>query len=101
MTGVDNYRLSSKYASQLLADPQNPVLPVNTRNLAACYLEVVAANAKLREGLENMIGMFDNPVRRRLMPGSMNDEACDSGRNALLETADIAIEIAACNGSVD
>lgn len=44
---------------------------------------LIAAAPDLLAALQNMLGAFDNPVRRRKMPGEFEDESIASARAAI------------------
>lgn len=47
---------------------------------------LIAAAPELKEALQNMLGAFDNAVRRMKMPGDFEDEAIATARIALAKT---------------
>lgn len=51
--------------------------------VAMANANLIAAAPELLEALQNMVGAYDNPIARRKLPGSFNQEAIESARDAI------------------
>lgn len=72
------------HAGRIVAD----IKPTESPDESLANARLIAGAGRLRDAVENLLGVFDTPLRRMKMPSDFGDEAIATARAALASITD-------------